>query len=71
MQHSSNYLRSDIDFDSSIFALCVKQKKTTFKIRILPALKFSLHIPIILLSLKNREALTMIIDGVRFFMRNS
>ena len=64
-------MRSDIDFDSSISALYVKQKKITSKIGILPTLKFSLHIPISLLSLKNREALTMIIDGVRFFMCDS
>ena len=70
MQQTSNKLRSDIHIDSSIFALYVRQKKTTFEIQILPTVKSSLHIPISLLSLKKWEAMRRIIDGVRFFMRD-
>ena len=40
-------------FDSSMFALYVRQKKTTFEIQILPTVKFGSRIPISLLSLKN------------------
>ena len=71
MQQTSNKLRSDIDIDSSIFALHVRQKKTTFEIQILHTVKLSLHIPISLLNLKNWEAVTWIIDGVCFFMCDS
>ena len=41
-----------------MFALYVRQKKVTFEIQILPTIKFSLHMPINLLSLKNWEAVT-------------
>ena len=40
---------------------------TTFEIQILPIIKFSLHIPISLLSLKNWEDLTRSFDSVRFY----
>ena len=53
MQQTSNKLRTDIHIDSSIFALYVRQKKTTFEIQILLTVKSSLHIPIGLLSLMN------------------
>ena len=42
------------------------EKNTAFQIQILPTVKFTLHIPISLLSLKNWEAVTKIIDGVHF-----
>ena len=54
-----------------MFALYVREKKATFKFEILPTVKFSLHMPISLLSLKNWKAATTIIDGVRFFMCHS
>ena len=37
------------------------QRETSFEIQILPTLKFTLHIPISLLSLKNWEAVTRIL----------
>ena len=58
-------------FDSCTFALYVRQKKLTFEIQILHTAKFSLHIPISLLSVENWEAETRITDGVRFFMCDS
>ena len=42
------------------------KKMTTFEIQILPTVKFSLHIKISLLSLKNWEAVTRIIGGCAF-----
>ena len=42
------------------------EKNTAFEIQILPSVKFSLHIPISLLSVENWEAVTRIIDGVHF-----
>lgn len=45
------------------------KEKTTCEIQILPTVKFSLHILISLLSLKNWEV--VISDGVRFFMHDS
>ena len=47
------------------------EKNTAFQIQILPTVKFTLHIPISLLSLKNWEAVTKIIDGVHFSMCDS
>ena len=47
------------------------EKNTAFEIQILPSVKFSLHIPISLLSVENWEAVTRITDGVRFFMCDS
>ena len=55
--------RKDIDFDSALY---VRQKKTAFEIQILPTVKFSLHIKISLLSLKNWVAVTRIIGGCAF-----
>ena len=46
---------------------CIPPYTTTFEIQILPIIKFSLHIPISLLSLKNWEDLTRIFDSVRFY----
>ena len=46
---------------------CIPSYTTTFEIQILPIIKFSLHIPICLLRLKNWEALTRIFDSVRFY----
>ena len=54
-----------------MFALYVRQKKTNLEINILPTVKFRSHIPITLLSLKNWEAVTKVIDGMRFFMCDS
>ena len=55
-----------------MFALYVREKKkATFVIEILPAVKSSIHIPKTLLRLKNWEAVTTIIDGVRSFMCGS
>ena len=44
---------------------CIPPYTTTFEIQILLMIKFSLHIPISLLSLKNWEDLTRIFDSVR------
>ena len=52
-----------------MFALYVRQKTLLSKLQILPTVKISFHIPMSLLSLKNWEAVTRIIDGVRLFMR--
>ena len=46
---------------------CIPPYTSTFEIQILPIIKFSLHIPISLLRLKNWEALTRIFDSVRFY----
>ena len=48
-----------------------EKKKVTFEIEILPTVKFSLDMPISLLSLKSWEAVRANIDGVRFFMCDS
>ena len=47
------------------------EKNTAFEIQILSSVKFSLHIPISLLSVENWEAVTRIIDGVHFSMCDS
>ena len=47
------------------------EKNTAFEIQILPSVKFSLHIPISLLSVENWEAVTRITDGVHFSMCDS
>ena len=46
---------------------CIPPYTSTFEIQILPIIKFSLHIPISLLSLKDWEDLTRIFDSVRFY----
>ena len=46
---------------------CIPLYTTTFEIQTLHTIKFSLRIQISLLSLKNWEALTRIVDSVRFY----
>ena len=69
----SDYFTFDFRYhqfsETRLWYVCVKHQteKNNFEIPILPTVKFRLHIPISLLSLKNWGAVTTIIDGVHFF----
>ena len=68
----SDYFTFDFRYhqfsETRLWYVCIKHQteKKTFEIPILPTVKFRLHIPISLLSLTNREAVTTISDSVRF-----